>query len=106
VRLSNSASGACGCRIAVVHERTSSEAQKQAPSPSAQAPARLPLPSPAGRAGPTPTQALDLQRSVGNRAAARQLARWAAHPDKDKKGQFLPDSAAADYNRFNPPKNE
>lgn len=47
-----------------------------------------------------------LQRSVGNRAAARTLARWTAHPDKEKKGQFLPDSAAADYNRFNPPKNE
>jgi hypothetical protein len=57
-------------------------------------------------ARPTPSEALALQRAVGNRAAARTLSRWAAHPDKDKKGQFLTDSAAAEYTRFNPPKND
>lgn len=31
------------------------------------------------------------------------LARWAAHPDKDKKGQFMTDEMAGEYNKFNPP---
>jgi hypothetical protein len=63
-------------------------------------------PTPARATGPSPAQALALQRTVGNRAATRTLARWTAHPDKEKKGQFLPDSAGAEYLRFNPPKNE
>lgn len=44
-----------------------------------------------------------LQRAVGNRATARALARWAAHPDKDKKGQFMTDGMAEEWSRFNPP---
>jgi hypothetical protein len=47
--------------------------------------------------------AIALQRAVGNRAAAQVLQRWAAHPDKDKKGVLMPDEMAAQYNRFNPP---
>jgi hypothetical protein len=54
-------------------------------------------------AGPTPAEAIALQRSAGNRAATRVLSRWAAHPDKDKKGVLMSDAAAGDYNRFNPP---
>ena len=53
--------------------------------------------------GPTPAQALALQRSAGNRAAGRALARWAAHPDKAKKGQLMTDEMAAEFSRFNPP---
>jgi hypothetical protein len=53
--------------------------------------------------GPTPAQALALQRAVGNRAAARVLSRWAAHPDKDKKGVLMPDAMAGEFVRFNPP---
>jgi hypothetical protein len=52
---------------------------------------------------PSPAAAIALQRAVGNRAAARLLARWAAHPDKDKKGVFMTDAAAAEFLRFNPP---
>lgn len=47
--------------------------------------------------------ALALQRAVGNRAATQLLQRWAAHPDKDKKGVFMPDAMAAEFTRFNPP---
>jgi hypothetical protein len=50
--------------------------------------------------------ALALQRAVGNRAAARLLARWTKHPDQQKKGVMVPDVVASDYDRFNPPKNE
>lgn len=50
--------------------------------------------------------ALALQRTAGNRAATRVLARWVKHPDPEKKGVVVPDVAAAEYNRFNPPKNE
>jgi hypothetical protein len=53
--------------------------------------------------GPTAAQALGLQRTAGNRAATRVLSRWAAHPDKDKKGVLLPDEMAAEFLRFNPP---
>jgi hypothetical protein len=31
------------------------------------------------------------------------LSRWAAHPDKDKKGVLMTDAMAAEYARFNPP---
>jgi hypothetical protein len=34
------------------------------------------------------------------------LARWAAHPDKEKKGVMLTDAAAAELLRFNPPLNK
>jgi hypothetical protein len=50
-------------------------------------------------------RALALQRLVGNRATSSQLARWAAHPDPEKKGVMVPDVVAADFLRFNPPKN-
>ena len=63
---------------------------------------------------PGAADALALQRAVGNRAATQLLAvsssgemavlqRWAAHPDKDKKGVLMPDEVAADFTRFNPP---
>ncbi|MGO9973780.1 MAG: hypothetical protein ACLP01_13435 [Solirubrobacteraceae bacterium] len=70
-------------------------------------PSAAPAPAVAGRAargaGPSTAEALGLQRAVGNRSASRVLSRWAAHPDKDKKGQFMTDGMAADWNRFNPP---
>jgi hypothetical protein len=50
--------------------------------------------------------AIALQRAVGNRAAARILARWTRHPDQEKKGVMVPDVVASEYDRFNPPKNE
>jgi hypothetical protein len=56
--------------------------------------------------GPTPADALFLQRAAGNRATTRTLARWAKHPDPDKKGVLLPDVVAEEYLRFNPPKNQ
>jgi hypothetical protein len=52
---------------------------------------------------PATAGALALQRAVGNRAAAQVLQRWAAHPDKDKKGVLMPDEMAAELSRFNPP---
>jgi hypothetical protein len=69
----------------------------------------------AGGPGPGPaarrprsarSTAIALQRAAGNRAAGRVLARWVKHPDPEKKGVVVPDVAAADYNLFNPPKNE
>jgi hypothetical protein len=76
--------------------------------PDRQSPNRpVPSTAPQGRSprspGPSPAGALALQRAVGNRAASRMLARWAAHPDKDKKGQFMTDEMAGEYNKFNPP---
>jgi hypothetical protein len=56
--------------------------------------------------GPIAAQALALQRSAGNRVARRVLSRWTKHPDKEKKGVMVPDSVAAEYDHFNPPKNE
>lgn len=55
------------------------------------------------RQSPGVAGALALQRAVGNRAATQLLQRWAAHPDKDKKGVFMPDAMAAEFTRFNPP---
>jgi hypothetical protein len=52
---------------------------------------------------PAAAGAIALQRAVGNRAATQILQRWAAHPDKDKKGVLMPDEMAAEFNRFNPP---
>jgi hypothetical protein len=77
-------------------ERTRSE------GPSSASPARARVDTPA-RQSPTVAGAMALQRAVGNRAATQILQRWAAHPDKDKKGVFMPDAIAAEFNRFNPP---
>jgi hypothetical protein len=57
-------------------------------------------------AGPIAARALALQRSAGNRVARQVLSRWTKHPDKTKKGVMVPDSVAAEYDHFNPPKNE
>lgn len=64
--------------------------------------------SPARAAAPPRTavaRALALQRSVGNRGAARLLARWTKHPDPEKKGVMLPDASATELEHFNPPQN-
>jgi hypothetical protein len=53
-----------------------------------------------------PARALALQRLAGNRAMGRLLARWIKHPDADKKGVMVPDVAAEDFERFNPPQNK
>lgn len=53
-----------------------------------------------------PDRVLTLQRLAGNRATVQALARWAAHPDPEKKGVMVPDVVAAEYVRFNPPKNQ
>jgi hypothetical protein len=60
-------------------------------------------PQPVRGAAPSVADALALQRALGNRSASRVLTRWAAHPDKDKKGQFMTDGMADEWNRFNPP---
>jgi hypothetical protein len=67
-----------------------------------EAPTRAPATKPTTMAA----RALALQRSAGNKAAGRVLARWAAHPDKEQKGVMVADSSAAEYTHFNPPKNE
>jgi hypothetical protein len=77
-------------------ERTRSPAPDSTPAAHARGEA-------AARPSPSVTSALALQRAVGNRAATQVLQRWAAHPDKDKKGVFMPDAIAADFTRFNPP---
>jgi hypothetical protein len=76
-------------------ERTRTET----PSPK---PAQSPRPDAATARHPA-TTALALQRAVGNRAATQVLQRWAAHPDKDKKGVLMPDAMASELDRFNPP---
>lgn len=58
------------------------------------------------RAGGLGASAAALQRAVGNRAAARVLARWVKHPDADKKGVMVPDVVAEDFTRYNPPQNK
>ena len=78
------------------------EAARTDESKAPEAPARAPAAKPPTMAA----RALALQRSAGNRAAGRVLARWAAHPDKEQKGVMVPDSSAAEYVHFNPPKNE
>jgi hypothetical protein len=55
---------------------------------------------------PVVARALALQRQVGNRVTSRILARWIKHPDPEKKGVMVPDVVAAEFVRFNPPKNE
>ena len=69
-------------------------------------PARTVPGAPAGRRAPALARALAVQRSAGNRAAGRILARWIKHPDPEQKGVMVPDSSAEDFERFNPPKNE
>jgi hypothetical protein len=76
-------------------DRTSASRKTAATPSSASAPGRS--------GGQLPAQALALQRTVGNRATARVLSRWVAHPDKDKKGVLMPDEMAAEFVRFNPP---
>lgn len=73
--------------------------------PSTQSRSERSIPAPAPPKSPAKA-ALALQRAVGNRATGRLLARWAAHPDKDKKGVFVPDAVAEGYVHFNPPKND
>jgi hypothetical protein len=60
-------------------------------------------PQPARSPGPSPAQAVQLQRAAGNRAATRALARWSKHPDEKQKGKLVTDGAAADYVHFNFP---
>ena len=62
--------------------------------------------APVRSAGPSPANALALQRAVGNRAAARVLARWSKHPDEKEKGKLLSDGAADEYRHFNVPLNK
>jgi hypothetical protein len=81
-----------------MREAARTSEQTQAPTPPRAAPARSP--------GSLTARAIALQRSVGNRAAGRVLARWTKHPDAEQKGVMIPDSSAAEYTRFNPPKNE
>ena len=76
-------------------ERTRSEAPAAKPS-------AAPRAAPVAR-HPATAGAIALQRAVGNRAAAKVLQRWSAHPDKDKKGVLMPDEMAAEFSRFNPP---
>lgn len=82
---------------------------RRQPTTSREAPARgaRPAARTPSRSGGTPAQAqtLALQRLAGNRATTRHLARWAAHPDPEKKGVIVPDVVAADFVHFNPPKN-
>ena len=81
--------------------------QDRAQPPPQQRPTPVrPLGAAARVGGATPAEALFLQRAAGNRATARKLARWTKHPDPDKKGVLLPDVVAAEYLRFNPPKNQ
>lgn len=77
-------------------ERTRSQGRESAP------PSRSPREA-GSRQSPQVAGAIALQRAVGNRAATQVLQRWAAHPDKDKKGVFMPDAMAAEFTRFNPP---
>ncbi|HTU97957.1 MAG TPA: hypothetical protein VMF14_19060 [Solirubrobacteraceae bacterium] len=77
-------------------ERTRTEAPAAKPSEGAR------VAAPIAR-HPATASAIALQRAVGNRAATQVLQRWAAHPDKDKKGVLMTDEMAAEFSRFNPP---
>ena len=82
-------------------ERTDVEARTAQDRPG---PERSKTPTgPDWSAGPSPANALALQRAVGNRAASRILARWSKHPDEKEKGKLLSDEAATDYLHFNVP---
>jgi hypothetical protein len=82
-------------------------ARPESEKPAAASVARTPAQgAPARKPGPSPAQALALQRTAGNRAAARTLARYVKHPDPEQKGVMVPDISAEEFTRFNPPKNE
>ena len=74
----------------------------QAPAQASEPAARTAAPRPATKVA----RALALQRTAGNRATGRILARWTKHPDAEQKGVMVPDSSASAYGYFNPPKNE
>jgi hypothetical protein len=63
-------------------------------------------PSPVGTLPRHAAQALALQRTAGNRATARVLARWVKHPDEEKKGVMVPEVVASDFLSLNPPSNK
>jgi hypothetical protein len=86
--------------------RKHSRPPQQPDRPAAAASERPAIGGPKASASGSAAQALALQRAAGNRAAARFLARWTAHPDNEKKGVMLQDSAAAELLRFNPPLNK
>jgi hypothetical protein len=68
--------------------------------------APAPVSAPVRSSGPSPAQALHIQRTAGNRAAGRVLSRWIKHPDDKKKGEMMSDDAAEMYNHFNIPQNK
>lgn len=76
------------------------ESERPAGAPSRDGAGRPPSRAPLAQA------AVALQRAAGNRTAGRVLRRWVKHPDQEKKGVMVPDVVAAEYSRFNPPKNE
>jgi hypothetical protein len=78
-------------------------AERTRPQTPSATPAASPRPDVLVARHPATEGALALQRAVGNRAATQVLQRWAAHPDKDKKGVLMPDEMAAELSRFNPP---
>jgi hypothetical protein len=78
-------------------------AERTRTQPQGAKPAATPRPDAPVARHPATAGALALQRAVGNRAATQVLQRWAAHPDKDKKGVLMPDEMAAEFSRFNPP---
>jgi hypothetical protein len=78
-------------------------AERTRPETSRTKPTASPCPDAVVARHPATAGALALQRAVGNRAAVQALQRWAAHPDKDKKGVLMPDEMAAELSRFNPP---
>ena len=92
-----------GLRLPVVPDQAGSrETQRQPPQRERSAAVRTV--TPAGQTlDRSVASVIALQRAAGNRATARALARWAAHPDKDKKGQFMTDGMAEEWSRFNPP---
>jgi hypothetical protein len=79
----------------------------RSPAPDRSAPRRAPAPAERGAetaaGGPLLARGIALQPAAGNRAAARVLSRWAAHPDKDKKGVLMTDEMVGQWNKFNPP---
>lgn len=86
-------------------DRAQPTASRESPAAAPAARAAAPGPSPRGGA-PTPAQALALQRTAGNRATGRILARWVKHPDPDKKGVMVPDSSSEAFLALNPPQNK
>lgn len=53
----------------------------------------------------TPAEvAINLQKTAGNRAVSRMLARAKAHPDPEHKEEMVPDRVFDGIMKFNPPK--